>query len=251
MHAPLIATIPEFSLLDAHLFLNTYHPRASCLALANKSRDFSDIQTIATLRRVHHCLCWTSSFVSSNRLMTIHMWHHGDISRKTPFFYLLKSKGWRLGCNTVKAGDVSCNSRFSFLRKKSKKARASGKKGNTTCWQAIRGRVGRRSRGKMKKIASGITLVLLISMLLLSGSSHSTESASLASVEKAINFLVHIQFNQSLGLCRESHLAPNVYWLVSDNLWAWKALKMANMHAWGLLWKNQIVLQISEMHWRR
>jgi hypothetical protein len=65
-------------------------------------------------------------------------------------------------------------------------------------------------------------------MLLLSGSSHSSESTSLAGVEKAINFLVHIQFNQSLGLCRESHLAPNVYWLVSDNLWAWKALKVAN-----------------------
>ena len=81
----------------------------------------------------------------------------------------------------------------------------------------------------MKKIASGITLVLLISMLLLSGSSHFTESTSLGGVEKAINFLVHIQFNQSLGLCRESpNLAPNVYWLVSDNLWAWKALKMAN-----------------------
>jgi hypothetical protein len=80
----------------------------------------------------------------------------------------------------------------------------------------------------MKKISSGITLVLLISMLLLSGSSHSTESTSLAGVEKAINFLVHIQFNQSLGLCRESHLAPNVYWLVSDNLWTWKALKVAN-----------------------
>ena len=81
----------------------------------------------------------------------------------------------------------------------------------------------------MKKIASGITLVLLISMLLLSGSSHSTESTSLAGVEKAINFLIHIQFNQSLGLCRESpNLAPNVYWLASDNLWAWKALKVAN-----------------------
>jgi len=81
----------------------------------------------------------------------------------------------------------------------------------------------------MKKIAFGITLVLLVSMLLLGGSSHSTESTSLAGVEKAINFLVHIQFNQSLGLCRESpNFAPNVYWLVSDNLWAWKALKMAN-----------------------
>jgi len=39
-------------------------------------------------------------------------------SRKTPFFYLLESKGWRLGCKTVKAGDIFCNSRFSFLRKK-------------------------------------------------------------------------------------------------------------------------------------
>jgi hypothetical protein len=81
---------------------------------------------------------------------------------------------------------------------------------------------------KMKKIASGIILVLLISMLLLSGSSHSTESTSFAGVEKAINFLIHKQFNQSVGLCRESNFAPNVYWLVSDNLWAWKALKVAN-----------------------
>lgn len=81
----------------------------------------------------------------------------------------------------------------------------------------------------MKKIAFGIALVLLVSMLLLGGSSHSTESTSLVGVEKAINFLVHIQFNQSIGLCRESpNFAPNVYWLVSDNLWAWKALKMAN-----------------------
>jgi hypothetical protein len=47
-------------------------------------------------------------------------------------------------------------------------------------------------------------------------------------VEKAVNFLVNSQFNKSLGLCRESRLAPNVYWLISDNLWAWKALKVAN-----------------------
>ena len=37
------------------------------------------------------------------------------------------------------------------------------------------------------------------------------------------------QFNQSLGLCREApNVAANTYWLVSDNLWAWKALSMAN-----------------------
>lgn len=48
-------------------------------------------------------------------------------------------------------------------------------------------------------------------------------------VEKAVNFLINSQFNASLSFCREApEVEPNTYWLVSDNLWAWKALKMAN-----------------------
>jgi hypothetical protein len=48
-------------------------------------------------------------------------------------------------------------------------------------------------------------------------------------IEKAVDFLINSQFNQDLNLCREApDVAPNVYWLVSDNLWAWKALKAAN-----------------------
>ncbi len=48
-------------------------------------------------------------------------------------------------------------------------------------------------------------------------------------IEKAVDFLINSQFNQNLNLCREAPVyAPNTYWLVSDNLWAWKALKMAN-----------------------
>jgi len=48
-------------------------------------------------------------------------------------------------------------------------------------------------------------------------------------IEKAVNFLTNSQFNESLSLCREvPAVAPNTYWLVSDNLWAWKALKLAN-----------------------
>jgi len=48
-------------------------------------------------------------------------------------------------------------------------------------------------------------------------------------IEKAVDFLINSQFNQNLNLCREApDVAPNVYWLVSDNLWAWKALKAAN-----------------------
>jgi hypothetical protein len=47
-------------------------------------------------------------------------------------------------------------------------------------------------------------------------------------VEKAVGFLLN-QFNKTLGLCREApNAAPNVYWIVSDNLWALKALEMAN-----------------------
>lgn len=79
------------------------------------------------------------------------------------------------------------------------------------------------------KVVSGIALVFLIIILLFMGSSQSSENKSLAGVEKAVNFLLNSQFNQSLGLCRDSpNVAPNVYWLVSDNLWAWKALEMAN-----------------------
>lgn len=47
-------------------------------------------------------------------------------------------------------------------------------------------------------------------------------------VEKAVNFLMS-QFNPQMNLCREApNVARNMYWLVSDNLWAWKALTMAN-----------------------
>lgn len=48
-------------------------------------------------------------------------------------------------------------------------------------------------------------------------------------VENAVNFLLNTQFNQSLGFCRVApNDAPNTYYLVSDNLWAWKALSLAS-----------------------
>ena len=48
-------------------------------------------------------------------------------------------------------------------------------------------------------------------------------------IEKAVDFLINSQFHQNLNLCCEApDVAPNMYWLVSDNLWAWKALKAAN-----------------------
>jgi len=83
---------------------------------------------------------------------------------------------------------------------------------------------------KMKIIASGIILViLLLSTLLSIRSSQSSQSESFAMVEKAVDFLVNSQFSESLDLCREApNTSANTYWLVSDNLWAWKGLKVAN-----------------------
>ncbi|PIU58596.1 hypothetical protein COS86_08630 [Candidatus Bathyarchaeota archaeon CG07_land_8_20_14_0_80_47_9] len=81
----------------------------------------------------------------------------------------------------------------------------------------------------MKITASGIILILLFTSTLSSlHSSQSSGSESLTMVEKAVNFLVNNQFNRSLGLCREAPSVANTYWLVSDNLWAWEALKVAN-----------------------
>jgi len=79
-----------------------------------------------------------------------------------------------------------------------------------------------------------LRVVLLISPLVLSAfsvttSAGSDSASSSLQVEKAVDFLVNSQFNESLSLCREAPaVAPNTYWLVSDNLWAWKALKVAN-----------------------
>jgi len=79
-----------------------------------------------------------------------------------------------------------------------------------------------------------LRVVLLISPLVLSAFSVTTSAgsgltSSSLQVQKAVDFLICCQFNESLGLCREvRNKAPDTYWLVSDNLWAWKALKVAN-----------------------
>mgnify|MGYP001031568604 CR=1 FL=1 len=45
-------------------------------------------------------------------------------------------------------------------------------------------------------------------------------------VKRAVDFLVYAQYNPDLRLCREApNAAPNVYWLLSDNLLAQYALK--------------------------
>lgn len=63
---------------------------------------------------------------------------------------------------------------------------------------------------KMKKTTSGMTLILLLTiMLTFTFNVWSTESEGqlLTRVEKAVDLLINSQFNKSLSLCRE---APNV-----------------------------------------
>jgi len=77
-------------------------------------------------------------------------------------------------------------------------------------------------------------LILALSFLMNSNFKVGTlsESASNTSLSyeenlvKAANFLSNTQFNQTIGLCREApNFNPNTYWLVSDNLLAYHALK--------------------------
>lgn len=53
-----------------------------------------------------------------------------------------------------------------------------------------------------------------------------TSSLYEENVKRAVDFLVYTQYNPDLRLCREApNAAPNVYWLLSDNLLAQFALK--------------------------
>jgi len=80
--------------------------------------------------------------------------------------------------------------------------------------------------------ALAIILILCssaLSITVLQPNAEGEADSGIGRIEKAADFLINSQFNQNLNLCREApEVAPNEYWLVSDNLWAWKALKAAN-----------------------
>lgn len=77
-------------------------------------------------------------------------------------------------------------------------------------------------------IVAILCLLILGSLATNIQSSNSQEDNQTAKIEQMIDFLTNRQFNETVGLCREApDVAPNTYWLVSDNLWAWKALSIA------------------------
>lgn len=80
--------------------------------------------------------------------------------------------------------------------------------------------------------ALAIILILCssaLSVTVLQPNAGGEADSGIGRIEKAVDFLINSQFNQNLNLCRAAPVvAPNMYWLVSDNLWAWKALKVAN-----------------------
>jgi len=71
-------------------------------------------------------------------------------------------------------------------------------------------------------------LTVLILLVLLAGGTKSTaiSAPSQENLQKAVAYLRTVAYNPDLKLCREAPgVAPNVYWLASDNLLAYKALE--------------------------
>jgi hypothetical protein len=61
-------------------------------------------------------------------------------------------------------------------------------------------------------------------------------------VDLAVNYLKTSQFNSSLSLCREApHVAPNTYWVVGDNLLAYKAFELAGESSYANAVKSKIM----------
>jgi len=84
----------------------------------------------------------------------------------------------------------------------------------------------------LKRLFSLAIILILclstISIIALEPNAEREADSGVTRVEKTVNFLIS-QFNPQISLCREAtEVAPNTYWVVSDNLLAWKALKMVN-----------------------
>ena len=91
-----------------------------------------------------------------------------------------------------------------------------------------RASVTRKLKKPLSMLAMSLCVLVILSMFTPLGATIVSYSNQWE-VERAVDFLVNRQFNRDLNLCRDSPYAePNTYWLVSDNLWAWKALKLAS-----------------------
>jgi hypothetical protein len=86
-------------------------------------------------------------------------------------------------------------------------------------------------RGDILRIATCEARLLLLALLFFASSygtvgfvaAQATDAQRLA---KAVEYLRTVAYNSTLHLCREApHAAPNVYWIASDNLLAFKALE--------------------------
>lgn len=75
---------------------------------------------------------------------------------------------------------------------------------------------------------SALALVLTATILFSSGAYHITQQTNNEKLRRSADFLLS-QYNSKLKLCSEApNAAPNTYWLASDNLLAYHALKHYN-----------------------
>lgn len=71
-----------------------------------------------------------------------------------------------------------------------------------------------------------VSLAILVSLLLCIVTGPGTVVSAENKLNRAVTYLLKIAYNPDLHLCREApRVAPNIYWIASDNLLAYKALE--------------------------
>jgi len=92
-------------------------------------------------------------------------------------------------------------------------------------------------------------LALLMLLVLLARGTEAVASprSSQENLEEAVAYLRTIAYNPDLKLCREApRVAPNVYWVASDNLLAYKALEPYDTHSASAM-RSELV-RIAELY---
>lgn len=71
-----------------------------------------------------------------------------------------------------------------------------------------------------------LAIIMLMILLAQGADANASVASGQENLEKAVAYLTTVAYNPDLGVCREApRVAPNVYWVASDNLLAYKALE--------------------------
>jgi len=86
-----------------------------------------------------------------------------------------------------------------------------------------------------------LALLMLLVLLAQGTQAVAIPAPSQENLEKAVAYLRTVAYNPDLKLCREApRVAPNVYWLASDNLLAYKALEPYDAQLASAIWSELV-----------